>query len=463
MAQDVGQFTLDFIAQTPVVVQSVEAPMSSDSGLLALRQFDHRLGFTRGLTACLSDARTTPLHDLHTMVSQRIYGILAGHEDCNDHDALRHDPVFKLLAGKRPADEPLASQPTLSRMENNVPADVLPKLVAWLTDTGVEELARFYGPQGPAELTLDLDATDLPTHGHQQLTLFHGYYDQFQYFPLILSEPTTRHVFSAWLRPGTLHPTRGAVDDLLPVVQALRRRWPKVKLHLRGDSAFGNPELYQFCESHNLSYTFGLASNARLQAWTQELQEQAVAGYEQTRQKQRLFAVQDYQADSWDRLRKVIAKAECHAQGTNLRFIVTNLSAEDAAAGEFRYDQYIQRGESEHRMDELKNGLSATRMSCHRFMANFFRLILHTAAMNLLNALRNRPGIPEDLKRGQPALWRTRVIKVASRVVSTTRRVLVELAGSWPHGESLRAVLQVILRTTDARPALFKASNTTGP
>lgn len=453
MAQSAEQISLDFIPQLPVVVQSVDTPMTSDAGLLALRQFDDRLGFTRGLVACLADPRCEPLHDLSTMVSQRIYGILAGHEDCLDHNALRHDPVFKLVAGRKPDDAPLASQPTLSRLENSVTPAMLFKLVDWTIATGVEALERLHGSNGPAELTLDLDATDIPTHGHQQLTLFHGYYDQFQYLPLIISEPTTRHIFTAWLRHGTMHPSVGAEDDLKLVVDAIRKRWPNVKIHIRGDSAFGTPGLYTFCEENGLTYTFGIAANKRLQAWAEPLVEQAVAGYQQSREKQRIFAVQDYRAGSWDRDRRVIAKAECHAQGTNLRFTVTNIATEAAADAEKRYDDYTLRGESEHRMDELKNGLFAGRLSCHRFMANFFRLILHTAALNLLNALRNIPGIPDELKRGQPALWRTKVIKAAAKVAASTRRIVVELADSWPHLASLRAVLAAALSAAANPPA----------
>src|SRR6185437_13302151 len=188
-----------------------------------------------------------------SMTRQRIYGILAGHEDCNDHDTLRDDPVFKLLADRLPGDAPLASQPTLSRFENLATPGVLFKLIDFNIQMGIERLKADHGGQLPASLTLDLDATDDPTHGHQQLSLFHGYYGQWQYFPLIISEPVTKHVFVAWLRPGTMHASLGADDDLMRVVDALRKARPDIAIHLRGDAGFGLPRMYKVCEDNRLT------------------------------------------------------------------------------------------------------------------------------------------------------------------------------------------------------------------
>ena len=340
-----------------------------------------------------------------------------------------------------PDDPALASQPTLSRFENTPAPAELQRIIDFNIQTGIERLKQHHGGTLPASLTLDLDATDDPTHGHQQLTLFHGYYGQYQYFPLIISEPTTRHIFLAWLRPGTVHASIGADDDLMRVVAALRKERPDIAIHIRGDAGFGLPRMYEVCEQNTLTYTFGFSTNARLRKLTEELMDKAVDGYGQTKQKQRLFDCFDYQCDSWDRSRKVIAKAECHDQGTNLRFVVTNLPGVDAPAdGQRQYDHYTQRGESEQRMDELKNGLAMDRLSCHRFMANFFRLLLHTAAMNLLNAQRDDAQLPEVLRKGQPCTWRTMVIKVAAVIVQSTRRVLVKLAGHWPWWSMYRSV-----------------------
>ncbi|MGD0768690.1 MAG: IS1380 family transposase [Tepidisphaeraceae bacterium] len=444
-SQGAQQLSFDFLPDLPVVVQPSEGQLSCDAGLLPLRQFDQRWKYTARMTRCLYDPKPSREQSLDSMLRQRVFGILAGYEDCNDHDTLRDDPVFKLIADRLPDDKALASQPTLNRFENLATPAVLQKLIDFTIATGIERLKQKHGGLLPASITLDLDPTDDPTHGHQQLTLFHGYFGQYQYFPLILSEPTTKaegkasaHVFVAWLRPGTVHAALGAEDDLMRVVNALRAERPDIAIaealpsaHVRGDAGFGIPKMYEVCEQNGLTYTFGFSTNARLKTLTEGLMEQAVERYEQSQQKQRLFDCFQYQAETWGRTRTLVAKAECHEQGTNLRFVVTNrpavVSSED---GQLQYDDYIQRGESEQRMDEMKNGLKMDRLSCHRFMANFFRLLLHAAAMNLLNAARDDKTLPEVLRVGQPCTWRTHVIKVAAVIVQSTRRILVKLAGN---------------------------------
>ena len=451
VAQSAQQLDFDFLAQLPVVVQLHKGQISSDAGLLPLRQFDHRWRYTRRMVECLTDAKPDRVHSLESMLRQRLFGILAGYEDCNDHDTLRDDPVFKMIAGKLPEDDALASQPTLSRFENQVTPAMLQKLVDFTIATGVEQLKAHHGGQLPASVTLDLDATDDPTHGHQQLALFHGYYEQHQYYPLIISEPTTRHVFVAQLRMGTAHASLGADDDLMRVVNALRQARPDIKIHVRGDAGFGLPLMYDICEKNGLTYTFGFSSNARLKVICEDLMKQAVDQYGQTKKKARLFDCFQYKCDSWNHSRTVIAKAECHDAGTNLRFVVTNLpEITTADDGRKIYDDYIQRGESEHRMDELKNGLCADRLSCHRFMANFFRLLLHTAAFNLLNALRNQPNLAPVLKAGQPCTWRTMLIKVAAEVIQSTRRVVVRLAAQWPWWPTYQTVAEQSLVFTSS-------------
>jgi hypothetical protein len=453
-AQAAEQFSFDFLPHLPVVVQRHAGQISSDAGLLPLRQFDQRWGYTARMVQCLHDPNPSREHSLLSMLRQRTFGILAGYEDCNDHDTLRDDPVFKLVAGRLPEDDALASQPTLSRFENLVTPAVLQKLIDFTIDTGIERLKQKHGGKLPASITLDLDATDDPTHGQQQLTLFHGYYGQYQYFPLIISEPTTKHVFVAALRPGTMHAALGADDDLMRVVNALRKERPDIRIHVRGDAGFGVPWMYEVCEENGLSYTFGFSSNARLKKLTEGLMQRAVGQHGQTKEKARLFECFQYQCDSWDHSRTVVAKAECHDGGTNLRFVATNLPdviAEEE--GRKTYDDYVQRGESEHRMDELKNGLCMDRLSCHRFMANFFRLILHAAAMNLLNAVRDDPTLPEVLRAGQPCTWRSMLIKVAAQIVQSTRRVVVKLAAQWPWWPMYQSV------ATRSMPALSFTSS----
>jgi hypothetical protein len=452
VAQTAGQLSFDFLAQAGVVVQRHPGQITGDAGLLAVRQFDQRWCYTQRLAGCLSDDRSDPTHDNCQMLRQRLYGILADYEDCNDHDTLRDDPLFKLIAGRLPEDQALASQPTLSRFENSIDVRALLAVTDFLIHTGIERLKHKHGGKLPDSLTLDLDATDDPAHGQQQLVLFHGYYGQYQYFPLVISEPTTGHVFLAWLRPGTVHAALGADDDLKRVVDALRKEKPDIAIHVRGDAAFGVPWMYKVCEENDLTYTFGFSANARLKTLTAGLMEQAVLLYGQTSTKQRLFAHFAYRAETWDRDRAVVAKAECHAGGTKLRFVVTNLAVEDDQRAQQRYDHYTERGESEQRMDELKNGLHAGRLSCCRFGANFFRLLLHTAAYNLLNALRDHEQVPAGLRVARPQTWRTRLIKVAATITQSTRRVVVSLAAQWPYWEAYQAVSRRALAATLPAP-----------
>src|SRR5258708_30688250 len=237
VAQSAEQMSFDFLAQLPVIVQRHTGQISSDAGLLPIREFDQKWKLTARMAACLDDCLPGRGQSLLSMLRQRIFGIIAGYEDCNDHDTLRDDPVFKLVAGDDAPGEQqaLASQPTLSRFENQVTPSMLLKLVDFTINTGVERLRQHHGGQLPASLILDLDSTDDPTHGHQQLSLFHGYYGQYQFYPLIISEPTTRHVFVAWLRFGTAPASLGADDDLIRVVNALRAARPDIKIHVRGD------------------------------------------------------------------------------------------------------------------------------------------------------------------------------------------------------------------------------------
>jgi len=452
-AQNDGTLLFDFMPARTVVLRPAAGQLTSDAGLLAIRQFDERVGWTRRFCACLADERLDPVHTIESMIHQRVYGILAGYEDCNDHDALRGEPIFKMIAGRLPEDDPLASQPTLSRLENSVqPAELL-QLVDLMIELGIERVKRKHRGRIPDRVTIDLDPTDDPTHGQQQLTFFHGYYDQHQYFPMIISEPTTRHVFVAWLRHGKAPAALGADDDIRRIAAAFQKASSRTRLHVRGDTGLGGPDLYDMCEKDGHTYVFGFGATAPLKRWAQSLLERAETKYRRTGEKQRLFAFRSYRAKSWTRSRTVIAKAECSAEGVNLRFIVTNLPVRSKAQAEEVYDGYVQRGACEQRMDELKNGLGAGRLSCHRFCANFLRLMLHAHAFNLLNALRDHRYVPEELRAARPETWRTKVIKVAAVIQQTTRRVWVEISSAWPFWPLLDRVGRRALRAPRPRAA----------
>jgi hypothetical protein len=465
----------DFLDDRPLVVEASSALLTSDAGLLPIRQLDERLGFTCQLAAVIDDPRDPRLveHSVLAMLRMRLYGILAGYEDQNDHDALRTDPVFKLVADRLPSDADLASQPTLSRFENSISIASLKRL----RDVFIDQfIASFATP--PDELLFDLDAVDDPTHGHQQLTLFHGYYEQYQYFPLLITCANNDLLVMASLRPGTVHAALGADDDLEYLVRRLRAVWPEVRIEARGDAGFGVPAMYEVCERLGLTYTFGLSGNRVLQERSAALLAQAEAQYAATHQPQRWFEPFGYQAGSWPHERQVVVKAEANVHGTNRRFVVTNRPGA-ALAAQACYDAYIQRGESENRNKEWKCGLAGDRLSDHRFVANYFRLYLHSAALNLLVRLRQvvavstppvvaEPAVVvgqptpaaarrrehnarrrrDPLGEGQPATWRLLLIKVAAEVVESCRRVVVRLSGSWPYLEYYRQVSLAVAAET---------------
>lgn len=470
--QGVWSECLAFHTQKSLVVENSGGRLSSDAGLLLVREFDERIGLTAQFAVCLNDTRRDPQHSLLSMVRQRVYGIIAGYEDQNDHDTLRHDPVFQLVCDRVPEEgAQTASQPTLSRFENAIDIPSLKRL----RDLMVEQfLDAFDNP--PTRLTFDMDGFDDPAHGAQQLTLFHGYYEQNQYFPLIVTNAETGLVVLVSLRHGTAHAALGADEDLEFLIHQVRQRWPDVDLEVRADSGFGVPVMYETCERLHVWYTFGFSMNSRLKEASEDLLSEAAKLYAETNEKQRLFTVLDYQAKTWSQSRTVIIKAECQSQGTNRRAVVTNRRGA-MILPQGVYDEYVQRGESENRNKELKIDLCAGRLSDHRFMANLFRLLLHCAALNLMIHLRrslpdtepkSEPDEPDepaasqqsacvtesgrvvagltDLRRAQPATWQLRLIKVAAEIVVSCRRVLIRLSSAWPNLPTWRAVLLTIQR-----------------
>jgi hypothetical protein len=360
----------DFFGPLPVLVEVSDAPLTSDAGLLPLRQFDECIGLTSQFAAALDDPRHPDLieHSFADMVRSRIFGILAGYEDQNDHDTLRTDPVFKLLAGRSPQDDDLASQPTLSRFENQITIASLKRLRQVFVEQFIASFA-----QPPLSLTFDLDAVDDPTHGSQQLSLFHGFYEQYQYLPLVITCAENDQIVMLSLRHGTAAASLGADDDLEYLVTRLRAVWPNVRIRVRGDGGFGNQTMYALCERLEIAYTFGLSINAILERASEESLAEAVRLWDETREPQRLFDGFWYRAGSWPVSRLVVVKAEANGQGTNRRFVVTNRPGASRNL-EATYDEYVLRGESENRNKELKGGLRMDRLSDHRFLANYFRL-----------------------------------------------------------------------------------------
>lgn len=419
-----NQASFSFFVKRNLSVDFKGGELSSDSGLLLLRQLDEKLGLTEGLAGCLEDRRhpSYTRQSLLDLIRQRVYQIMAGYEDGNDADDLRHDPVLKSIAGRLLSDEPLASQPTISRFENSVTIKDIYKLSEYLLD--------FYiaSKKGDLpEVIIDVDATEDPVHGHQQLSFFHGFYENYIYHPLVIHDGQTGELIAAVLRPGNVHASRRIVAILRRIVKKLKQAFGDIKITVRADAGFAIPGLYEFCETEELNYIFGFITNDRVLAYGQDLIDSAREEYHRTQARQRLFGEFDYQAGSWNRPRRIIIKAEHNELGSNNRFVVTNM-ADDP---EELYDFYALRGDCENRIKELKNDLKADRLSCHRFVANQFRLLIHTAAYVLLTALKKYLQ-GTLLEKAQVGTIRCKLIKIGARIVQSCRRLRVHLAGSYP-------------------------------
>jgi hypothetical protein len=407
--------------------------VTSDGGLVWVREADAHLGLTARFAAAIPEWRRHPRHPLPMLLQQRIYQIAGGYADQNDATTLRHDPLFKFACGRRPVSgAALASQPTLSRLETRSNRKMCYRLAVALVDVYLQERERTGIPR---RIRLDIDGTDDPTHGQQEGAGYHGYFRQHMYHPLLVFDADTDQLVLAVLRPGTAHASRGVVPLLRRLVAAIRARWPGVTIELRADSGFAVPALYTFCEAEQLTYTIGLVPNARLSALAAPLLTEAERQHAAQGAKVRLVSEATYQADSWESPRRMVYKAEMLERGPNTRFVVTNRAAEALLV----YDDYVDRGEPEGWVKDLKRACLADRLSCHGFWANQFRLLLHAAAYWLLDTLRrwlSRAG----QARLQLDTLRLRLIKIGGWVREYTERVRLHLASSHP-GEPLWRLL----------------------
>lgn len=415
--------------------------LTSDGGLPWLGEAEAVLGVCAAFGARVPEWRRGPVrHSLATLVRQRVFQLACGYADQNDADTLRTDPLLKLVCGRLPeSGADLASQPTFSRLDNAPNGPACYRLALALLAVYLQERERTGVPR---KILLDVDGTDDPTHGDQEGTAYHGYYRQHMYHPLLVFDGETDHLITAVLRPGNAHESRGAIALLKRLVRALRARWPSVRLELRADSGFAVPALYDYCDQAGIAYTIGLIPNRRLEAVAAPLlaeaqRQQAATGAE----KVRLAGEVPYQAGSWPRARRVVYKAEALAQGPNTRFVVTTRTGPPLAV----YDWYVDRGEPELWIKDLKRACFADRLSCHRFVANQFRLLLHAAAYWLLDTLR-RWLVQLGIARLQLDTLRLRLLKIGGRVREGLTRVRLHLASSHPG-----APLWALLATRSAR------------
>jgi hypothetical protein len=402
-------------AEASVLARFDGGQVTSDGGLPWVARAEEALGVCAALAACVPEWRRGGVrHSLEALVRQRVFQIACGYEDQNDADTLRSDPLFKLACGRRPASEPdLASQPTLSRLENAVDRWAVEHLASTLADLYLRERGR---AGTPARIVLDLDGTDDPAHGEQEGVRYHGYYRQHMYHPLLVFDGDTGQLITAILRPGNVHGSRFVVLVLRRLLRKLRAAWPDIPVEVRADSGFAVPRLFAWCEANRVDYTIGLIPNPVLEARAAPLLAEARAqSIEQDGAKVRLAGETRYQAGSWPAHRRVVFKAEILTKGPNTRFVVTTRSDDPLAL----YDWYVDRGEPENWIKDFKNALRADRLSDHRFWANAFRLLLHAAAYWLLDHLR-RWLLAAQVPRLQFDTLRVRLIKIGGWVREST-------------------------------------------
>jgi hypothetical protein len=410
--------------------------ITSDGGLIWLAQTDEELGICERIASHVPEWRGAYVrHSLVRLVRQRVLQIACGYEDQHDSETLKSDPLLKMVCGRLPESEmDLASQPTISRLENAPEARSCLRMARALGELYIAER----GKEGtPKRVLVDFDATDDPAHGDQEGAYYHGYYQQKILHPLLVFDGDTGQLITALLRAGNTHASRGALSVLKRVVRRLRQAWGRgLEIEIRADAGFAIPEIYDYCEREAIGYTIGLISNARLEALAEDLLERAKRESEERQgEKVRLLSSASYRADSWEHSRRVIYKAEVLQKGTNTRFVVSTRSDEP----EELYEWYVRRGEAEGWIKDFKRALKADRLSCHRFMANQFRLLLHVAAYWLLDTLRTKL-VESGLKPMQLDTLRLFLVKIGGRVRELLTKVRLHLASGHP-GQRLWHVL----------------------
>jgi hypothetical protein len=419
-----------------VVADFLGGRLTSDAGILLLREVDRKIGLLDAIDQAIPDPRdpTAVTHDQRTMLAQRIFSIALGYEDLNDQQTMRTDAALQVAAGvDAEEDNPLASPSTLCRLENRVLRQTLVRLSKILVD---QFIASHKTP--PKEITLDFDATDDPVHGQQEGRFFHGYYRHYCFLPLYVfcgSQPLV-----AYLRPSKIDGAKHAKAITKLLVKYLREAWPDVKITIRGDGGFSRWKLMRWCEKHGVFYCLGTCRNQVLERHAAPLMTQAENDFAKTNEKVRLFGETKYAANTWDKQRRVIIKSERLEQGLNTRFVVTNL---DGDPQQIYDDIYAMRGDMENRIKEQQLMLFADRTSCHDFQANQFRLLLSTFAYVLMDTLRRDYLAGTELEKAQCDTIRLKLFKVAARVRTTVRRVWFHLSTSYPH--------QALFRTLSSR------------
>lgn len=437
------------VGRRRVLADFAGGSITSDAGALLLREADRRTGLIDRLDAVIPDPRNQQLitHRQSTMLRQRIFAIALGYEDGNDHQHLRDDPLMQLVTERGiDPDLPLASPPTLCRLENRVSRKTLAEIAKVFVEVFIQSHAS-----PPTELVLDFDATDDAVHGQQVNRFFHGYYDQYCFLPLYVF--CGHHLLASYLRPANVDAATHTRAILSLLVKRFRQVWPDVKIIFRGDSGFCRWRMLRWCERHDVGYIVGLAKNKRLEPLAKAAMDQAAELFKKAGdgRHRRVFTEFSYAAGSWDKDRRVIAKAEYLGPPEggkpkeNHRFVVTNLPGE----GQWLYEKfYCKRGDAENRIKEQQLGLFADRTSCHEFVPNQLRVMLSAAAYVLLQHIRQTALAGTELAEAQVTTIRLKLLKIGGRVIRSARRIVLHLAGGCPQQQLFRLIAAKLISPT---------------
>jgi len=433
--------------QKPVEVQFDDECSSSDGGAILLKAAEAKLDLIGHLADSLEDDRQSGKvrHSLKDLLAQRTYALCCGYADGNDAGKLASDPIFKLLLDRDPIEgEDLASQPTLCRFENSVGPRELYRMGVALAERVVERHRRRLGRR-VRRVTIDLDPTEDPTHGGQQLSLFNGHYNTWCYLPvagfLTFNDEPESYLFATVLRPGNAPATLGAAGLLSRIIERLWQAFPQVKIRVRLDGGFANPELLDFLDAVGVEYAVAMAKNSALQRFAEPLMRKARARSRQTEQTEHFYGECRYKTKSWSCKRRVIYKAEVtrhpgRSPRDNPRFVITNMKQRPR----WIYEKvYCWRGEIENRIKELHHGLEIGRTSCRRFWANQLRVLMTAAAFVVMQELRLWAS-KTSCGRAQVSTLREQLIKLAARVIVSTRRIVLHLPASCPFANQWRRI-----------------------
>ena len=439
------QCKFDFLESKDVEMRFNEGPITSDGGLAVFIEWMNNESFleTYGEILEQSDERCRHRID-HTrpqQLRQRMLQIVAGYEDANDSDELREDPLFRAANGNVDNHEANASQPTIHRLENAVSARTVVQLNHQLLEDYIED-----HDEAPDQITIEIDGTPASAHGNQQRALFDGYRGQTQYHPLMVADSETGELLSVRLREGTAHDKHRAYPEVKRILSELSERFPDTQLRFRADDGFTDPRMYRLLDEYNVAWTINFKANPVLKRRTDDVLEEVCETYEETGTKTTKYVfIARYQAGSWERSRPVVAKVECGPNGANQRFVVCSVRPESPKDA---FDFYESRGVCEQYIREFKDGFRGEKLSCHRFVANAFRLVMVAMAYTGIARFRRRHLTGTELEGSWIERIRRTLFKIGARIEITARRLWIRASRDWPY----QSLFKRVARSVCAQP-----------